>query len=358
MFMQKPYIELLKYNIAQFLFSFHNLILEIKQMITKASIQKLVSTNRLDQALKHLLEGLPEEYKNDAILLNSRLSSLNRSVSMGTITYDQANISRAQITITILSLADNLDGNTSNSLGGTSSNPTIQQTHFGSGDNIGGDKIDRQINIKNGNYIENQNIDSDSNSSTNKNTKRILFTAANPSDEARLQIGVEHRTIKEEMQKGSRRDDFTFLPVQLAARIQEIMRSFVDKPNIIHFSGHGIQEGILISSDNNEGVLLGEGALKRLFKPIKDTTECVILNSCHSSNQAKSISKFGIIVIGHNLPIADSVAIAFSMGFYLGLSEGKTYEDAYNDGIIAVMAKNQKFADVVEVWKDGEKLDW
>ena len=85
---------------------------------------------------------------------------------------------------------------------------------------------------------------------------------------------------------------------------------------------------------------------------------CVILNSCLSSKQAKLISEYGIIVIGNNLPIGDKAAIAFSMGFYLGLSEGMSYEDAFNDGFTAVINKNENYADVVEVWKDGEKLDW
>ena len=129
-----------------------------------------------------------------------------------------------------------------------------------------------------------------------------MFTAANPSDEARIQTDVEHRTITEEMQKGTHRDDFNFLPIQSAVRLKELIRSFKAKPTIIHFSGHGTEKGILVSSDDNSSAPINDVAMKRLFKPVKDTTECVILNSCLSSKQAKLISEYGIIVIGNNLP--------------------------------------------------------
>ena len=327
-------------------------------MITKASIQNLIVKGQLDKALENLAIALPDDLKNDVVLLQARLKSFTRSEIMGLLGFSEANISRNQITNSILNLADELDDNSSNSSDDTSS-PNIQQTHHGSGDNIAGDKIGKQININKGNYIENQTIVGEPDSSNNKNTKTILFTAASPSDEARLQTDLEHRTIQEEMQKGTHRDNFSFLPIQSAVRIQELMRSFKAKPTIVHFSGHGAHRGILISSNNNnKGVLLNDGATKRLFKPIKDSTELVILNSCYSSHQAKFISQYGIIVIGHNLPIEDDAAIAFSMGFYLGLSTGSSYEEAFNDGVTAVMTKDSEYVDIVAVWKDGEKLDW
>ncbi len=98
-------------------------------------------------------------------------------------------------------------------------------------------------------------------------------------------------------------------------------------------------------------------ALKRLFKRLKIVCEIVILNACYSAEQAKAISEFGMYVVGNNLPIADAAAISFSEGFYNGLGEGKDFEAAFDDAMTVVLTQNPSAADIIEVWKDGKKLD-
>lgn len=186
---------------------------------------------------------------------------------------------------------------------------------------------------------------------------KILFLSANPTDQARIQTDKEHRMIKAEMERGRHRDVFKFLPSQFAVTITELLRAMNDKPNIVHFSGHGETKGILISTDNNETQLVPIRALKRLFTPLKGITKLVLLNSCYSAEQAKIISEFGMFVIGMNLPVGDEAAISFAKGLYNGLGEGKTLEAAYNDAMIVLETENPHYAEVVEVWKNGEQLD-
>ena len=50
-------------------------------------------------------------------------------------------------------------------------------------------------------------------------------------------------------------------------------------------------------------------------------------------------------------------AIGFAQGLYNGLGEGKSFEDAYNDAMIVLITVASKYADIVEVWKDGKKLE-
>lgn len=47
------------------------------------------------------------------------------------------------------------------------------------------------------------------------------------------------------------------------------------------------------------------------------------------------------------------------MGFdiYIGLSDGKTIEEAFDDAMIFLLMKNEKYVQSVEIWKDGVKLD-
>lgn len=289
-------------------------------------IRNLIGEGRLSEAIKGLPGVLPSYQHNDIILLQSRLNGLERQERLGTIDNSSAGVERAKILSAVLSLL----GNDHDSSGNSSS---IAVDHKGA--SLGQSEP------------------------ANKNTaKSILFAASNPTNQASLQTDLEHRTIREEMQKGEHRSAFQFLPIQTAVRITELMRAFNSKPKIVHFSGHGEEEGIIISNDQNEALVLGEATLKRLFRPLIGNTELVLLNSCYSAHQAEMISKMGMIVIGHNLPVGDDAAISFAKGFYLGLSEGMSYEDAYNAGLTTILAENAEYAEDVTAWKDGVKMDW
>ncbi|MDX2248821.1 MAG: COR domain-containing protein [Bacteroidia bacterium] len=192
---------------------------------------------------------------------------------------------------------------------------------------------------------------------TQTGPSKILFLAANPTDESHLQTDQEHRILKAEMGRGRGRDKYSFLPPQFAVTITELLRALNDKPQIVHFAGHGERKGIYITKDNNDAQLLPEEAAKRLFKTLKGHTEMVILNACYSASQAKTISEFGMYVVGNNIDVKDNAAISFTKGLYTGLGEGKSFEDAINDALIVVLTENASAASHIEVWKDGKKLD-
>jgi C-terminal of Roc, COR, domain/Effector-associated domain 11 len=186
-------------------------------------------------------------------------------------------------------------------------------------------------------------------------TMKILFIASNPSDQTRLQTDKEHRLIKAEMERGSHRDKFEFLPPQFAVTITELLRAMNDKPQIVHFSGHGMEEGIVITTEANASQLLPIPAIKRLFRPLQNVAKVVLLNA-YSAAQAEEISKFDCYVVGYTKPIGDAAAIGFAQGLYNGLGEGKSFEDAYNDAMIVLLTIAEQYAEIVEVWKNGMKV--
>lgn len=185
---------------------------------------------------------------------------------------------------------------------------------------------------------------------------KILFCAANPGDQRRIQPDVEFRKLKEQLERGKQRDHFEFLPIQLAVTTEELLRAMKDKPNILHFAGHGSDEGILITNANNHSQPLPVEAMKMLFKPLAGTLQIVLLNACYSAAQAEVISKYGMYVIGNNAKIDDPAAISFSVGFYLGMGEGETIEGALRDAAILVMTEHPGNESKIEVWKNGKKL--
>lgn len=187
--------------------------------------------------------------------------------------------------------------------------------------------------------------------------KKVLFLAASPALEAHLQTAEEFRSIRDAMRAGPARDAYNFVMPEMAVRAEDIVRAMNIKPQVVHFSGHGISEGIMLSDEVGNAVLMPLPALKLLFKPLKGITELVLLNACYSAAQAEEISKFGMYVVGHAKPVSDNAASAFAKGLYIGLSEGKNFEAAYDDAMILLYTANANYAGGVEVWKDGVKLD-
>lgn len=285
---------------------------DLKNNTPMEQIKQLVAQGRLDQALKELAAALPSHLQNERLQLEGRLNELQKKNRLGIL--DSAEYDRLlnKVRVDILDLCDS-------STTGTS---TIAVTP-----------------------------------SIASGQKKILFVAANPDNASRIQTDQEHRLLKAQLERGRMRDQYLFLPPQLAVTATELIRAMRDKPEIIHFSGHGNPDGIVITTEDNKGQTMAIPALQRLFRPLRDIAQIIILNACYSAPQAKALSEFGIYVVGNNLPINDSAAISFSEGLYLGFGEGKNFEDAFNDAMTVVLTKDPDAASIIEVWKDGEKLD-
>lgn len=191
-------------------------------------------------------------------------------------------------------------------------------------------------------------------SSNQKAKQKILFLAANPLETARLQLDKEYRIIKERLHRNTHYD---FLNPEFALTVDNLIQVMNQKPSIVHFAGHGEKEGIMLADANNEPVLMSERPLKRLFKQHHEDIKLVVLNSCYSLTQAELISKFGIYVIGIENKLKDDLALRFSAGLYIGLSEGKSIEQAYDDAMIILETEYPNLDNYPAIWKDGKKLD-
>lgn len=187
--------------------------------------------------------------------------------------------------------------------------------------------------------------------------KKILYLAASPKGETRIEGDKEYQRIKAALERGRKRDNYVFLNPEFAVTGDELIRSMREKPQIIHFSVHGESEALIIADHDNNAQPLPQVALIRLLKPLQGITEVVIFNSCYSSHLAREISKLGMYVTGNNFEILDTASISFVSGLYSGLGEGKTFEEAYNDAMVMVGIMNPEEIHILEVWKDGEKLD-
>jgi len=176
-------------------------------------------------------------------------------------------------------------------------------------------------------------------SSSTRKKKTILFLAANPKNTAQLRLDQEVKEIDAGLERSQKRDKFQ-LEKMSAITPRDLQRAMLDyKPQIVHFSGHGVgEDGIVLEDINGQATLVRGEALAKLFRFFaeKCNIECVVLNACYSEVQANAIALHVPFVIGMNQAIGDRAAREFAVGFYDALGAGELIESAYENGCISV----------------------
>ena len=170
-----------------------------------------------------------------------------------------------------------------------------------------------------------------------KITQKILVFSANPQNTDQRRLAVEVREIKEGLQRAQKRDRFEIVS-KWAVRPADLRRALLDyEPHIVHFSGYGsANEGLAFENELGQVHFIKTAALANLFNLFKDKIECVVLNSCYSNVQAEAISQHIHYVVGMSQDTSDNAAIHFAVGFYDALGAGRTIEDAFEMGHVAI----------------------
>ena len=168
-------------------------------------------------------------------------------------------------------------------------------------------------------------------------TQKILILAANPKSTDKIRLDEEARDIKEGLRQARERERF-IIESEWAVRPRDVRRTILNfKPEIVHFSGHGDEDGCLaLENEVGEIQLVQPYALAGLFKLFSHHVRCVVLNACYSEIQANAISQHIDFVIGMSKGIGDRAAIEFSVGFYDALGAGCSVEVAYEFGCNAI----------------------
>jgi CHAT domain-containing protein len=158
---------------------------------------------------------------------------------------------------------------------------------------------------------------------------RLLFLSALPNEMSAVRIHREARDILEALKLSSKRKKL-LLRDRGAVRITEIHRHILDfEPDIIHFSGHGYQGGILLEDQKGGMVPVAAGELAELFGILDQKIRCVVLNACETGLNAEPLAeKIGVVVVRDG-SVHDSAAIVFSPSFYEGLAQGLTPRKAF-----------------------------
>ncbi len=168
---------------------------------------------------------------------------------------------------------------------------------------------------------------------------KVLFLAANPKQTDPLRLGEEVRTIEERLRLAGLRDKFE-LEQGWAVRVSDLQDHLLrHRPNIVHFSGHGAEEGIFLENATGQAQPVTTRALQGLFRIIQrradseaERVRCVVLNACLTERVAKALAEQVDCVVGMSEEIADPASISFAAGFYRGLGEGDSVQLAFDLG--------------------------
>jgi hypothetical protein len=170
------------------------------------------------------------------------------------------------------------------------------------------------------------------------NNIKTLFLASNPKGTTVLKLDEEIRAISKKIRASDYRDLIELVSAW-AVRPDDLIQVLNEqKPQIVHFSGHGNQKGEIILIDNNENPKpVTVIALRALFDILKGNIRIVMLNSCYSEIQAKAIIETIDCVIGMNSSIGDDAAITFAASFYRALGFGKSVKESFEQGKLSLL---------------------
>lgn len=213
----------------------------------------------------------------------------------------------------------------------------------------------------------------------NATEKTVLFMGANPPGTELLQLEIEHSRISVELEGKYR------FPTAKFVSAAEIPRLFIiHKPNVVHFSGHGKAPSVKDGENDERGIglpkdydktggivvfdndmrgmkVIDDAVLGIIFtntvQKLKIPIEVVVFNSCHSESQAVVVGKCVPYVIGTSQAIKDDVAIAFADGFYFGLANNMSIEDAFVNGKSQAVVEDLKADSLIVLYKNGEKMN-
>jgi HEAT repeat protein len=169
--------------------------------------------------------------------------------------------------------------------------------------------------------------------------KKILVLVSNPKGTTNLDLLPEISRLKEALRRSVNPKRFV---VEWEVDVRQAnLRHLIQvvEPRIIHFCGHGTEQGLFLEDNTGKAKVVSNEFLTDLLRVFADRIECVVLNACYSENLADQLVQHLNYVIGMNQPVWDDAAIAFTEGFYDALGAGEPYERAFELGKNAVLGK-------------------
>lgn len=168
-------------------------------------------------------------------------------------------------------------------------------------------------------------------------TKILVVTAnARGENSAAIRLDKELREIKQRINQGTHRDRIK-MDFLTATTVDDLRRELLSRSyDLIHFAGHANADGIELLDDDGTRLTLDYDTLGKMLCDQKNL-QCLVLNACDSMNGLDDA--IAPLVIGMVDTVDDEESIEFTKGFYDALASGRSPEDAYRIGGLAMAGK-------------------
>lgn len=162
---------------------------------------------------------------------------------------------------------------------------------------------------------------------------RILFVSANPTSTRKLDLADELRNFQHCLRGHDIR--LMLLPAAQLDDLQIAVES--NSIDIVHFSGHAADEGILMRRSNGVEELVPVEELHKIFKDAN--VKVAVLNACETASTANALKGVVGTVIGTTEKVKDTTAKLMTKDFYTALGHGEPIKDAYIKATKAVVTE-------------------
>lgn len=164
----------------------------------------------------------------------------------------------------------------------------------------------------------------------------VLFLAANPRDTTRLALDEEARDIEAKIRAAEHRD-LLQLETRWAVRPDDLLQAMNEhEPTVLHFSGHGEPDGIVLQGDDGRATRVAAPALAALCRAFVPRPRLVVLNACYSEPQARALVEVVDCAVGLPATVGDRAARTFAASFYRALGFGRPVQQAYDQALVAL----------------------
>ncbi len=158
---------------------------------------------------------------------------------------------------------------------------------------------------------------------------KIMLAGANPTSLNPIKVAEEFLEIESLLLNNNEYKGLFEIQVCLEATASAMIQALIKfKPDIFHFSGHGLAHpdgplrDLILTKQSKEPYRLGEDNWARLFESLRSPLKAIILNACYSNTIGQRLKQYSDAVISTKYPIEDPLAIELSKTFYLRYADG------------------------------------
>ena len=183
----------------------------------------------------------------------------------------------------------------------------------------------------------------------------VLVASANPLDTTRLALDEEVRSLTASVRATPARDSITIESAWALRPYDLLVELNEHKPEVLHFSGHGMADGQLVFVDEAGKPKPVDGAaISSTLVTAGESVRVVVLNACFSADLAERLTEHVDVAVGMDRPVGDEAARVFAQAFYSALGYGASVGRAFDQARTALMLEGFPEHDITRLSaKDG-----